>query len=177
VSSPRNSTRETCTARRGLCSDMSCGMPSRTPAPSASLTNARRVVCAVVANAQASTGDPCRGRAALLAVCTSSDDTASRLRAGEALGALLLHGSAGGMAMVPLSQAIEWTKYAAGSKKSCCVTSCAHRLWSRSAGLRRAEGQFRRRADGRRTARLARELLQEVVDLDEWPRRDRHSFG
>lgn len=44
---------------------------------------------------------------ALLAVCTSSDDTASRLRAGEALGALLVHGTARGMAMVPLSQAIE----------------------------------------------------------------------
>jgi len=44
---------------------------------------------------------------ALLAVCTSSDDTASRLRAGEALGALLVHGTAVGMVMVPLSQAIE----------------------------------------------------------------------
>jgi hypothetical protein len=44
---------------------------------------------------------------ALLAVCTSSDDTASRLRAGEALGALLVRGTARGMTMVPLSQAIE----------------------------------------------------------------------
>jgi len=44
---------------------------------------------------------------ALLAVCTSSDDTASRLRAGEALSAVLVHGTAMGMAMVPLSQAIE----------------------------------------------------------------------
>ncbi|MGH8894034.1 MAG: Acg family FMN-binding oxidoreductase [Actinomycetes bacterium] len=43
----------------------------------------------------------------LLAVCTSSDDTASRLRAGEALGAMLVHGTVAGMAMVPLSQAIE----------------------------------------------------------------------
>ena len=44
---------------------------------------------------------------ALLAICTSSDDTASRLRAGEALGAILLKGTADGFAMVPLSQAIE----------------------------------------------------------------------
>jgi hypothetical protein len=44
---------------------------------------------------------------ALLAICTSSDDTASRLRAGEALSAMLLKGSADGLAMVPLSQAIE----------------------------------------------------------------------
>jgi nitroreductase len=44
---------------------------------------------------------------ALLAICTSSDDTASRLRAGEALGAVLLKGAAEGLAMVPLSQAIE----------------------------------------------------------------------
>jgi nitroreductase len=44
---------------------------------------------------------------ALLAICTSSDDTASRLRAGEALSAMLLKGTADGLAMVPLSQAIE----------------------------------------------------------------------
>jgi nitroreductase len=44
---------------------------------------------------------------ALLAICTSSDDTASRLRAGEALGAVLVNGTAAGLAMVPLSQAIE----------------------------------------------------------------------
>jgi hypothetical protein len=44
---------------------------------------------------------------ALLAICTSSDDTASRLRAGEALSAMLLKGAAEGLAMVPLSQAIE----------------------------------------------------------------------
>jgi nitroreductase len=44
---------------------------------------------------------------ALLAISTSSDDTASRLRAGEALGALLVLGEEAGMAMVPLSQAIE----------------------------------------------------------------------
>ena len=44
---------------------------------------------------------------ALLSICTSSDDTASRLRAGEALGAILLKGTAEGLAMVPLSQAIE----------------------------------------------------------------------
>jgi nitroreductase len=43
----------------------------------------------------------------LLAICTSSDDTASRLRAGEALGAMLVKGSADGLRMVPLSQAIE----------------------------------------------------------------------
>jgi hypothetical protein len=44
---------------------------------------------------------------ALLAICTSSDDTQSRLRAGEALGAMLVKGTADGLAMVPLSQAIE----------------------------------------------------------------------
>jgi len=44
---------------------------------------------------------------ALLAICTSSDDTASRLRAGEALGAMLVEGTGKGLAMVPLSQAIE----------------------------------------------------------------------
>ena len=44
---------------------------------------------------------------ALMVICTSSDDTASRLRAGEALGAILLKGTADGFAMVPLSQAIE----------------------------------------------------------------------
>ena len=44
---------------------------------------------------------------ALLAICTSSDDTASRLRAGEALSAMLVKGTADGLAMVPLSQAIE----------------------------------------------------------------------
>lgn len=44
---------------------------------------------------------------ALLVICTSSDDTASRLRAGEALGSLLVHGTAQGLAMVPLSQAVE----------------------------------------------------------------------
>lgn len=44
---------------------------------------------------------------ALLAICSSSDDTASRLRAGEALSAMLLKGTADGLAMVPLSQAIE----------------------------------------------------------------------
>lgn len=44
---------------------------------------------------------------ALLVICTSSDDAASRLRAGEALGAMLLKGTGDGLAMVPLSQAIE----------------------------------------------------------------------
>jgi nitroreductase len=44
---------------------------------------------------------------ALLVICTSSDDNASRLRAGEALGAMLLKGPAAGLAMVPLSQAVE----------------------------------------------------------------------
>lgn len=43
----------------------------------------------------------------LLVICTSSDDTASRLRAGEALGAMLVKGTADGLLMVPLSQAIE----------------------------------------------------------------------
>jgi hypothetical protein len=44
---------------------------------------------------------------ALLVICTSSDDTASRLRAGEALSAMLVKGTADAMAMVPMSQAIE----------------------------------------------------------------------
>jgi nitroreductase len=44
---------------------------------------------------------------ALVVICTSSDDAASRLRAGEALGAMLLKGTADGLTMVPLSQAIE----------------------------------------------------------------------
>jgi nitroreductase len=43
----------------------------------------------------------------LLVICTSSDDTASRLRAGEALGAVLLHATADGLLTVPLSQAVE----------------------------------------------------------------------
>lgn len=50
---------------------------------------------------------PTEAEPALLAICTSSDGTASRLRAGEALSAVLLHGAAEGMAMVPLSQATE----------------------------------------------------------------------
>jgi hypothetical protein len=44
---------------------------------------------------------------ALLVICTSSDDTASWLRAGEALGSMLVQGTAQGLAMVPLSQAVE----------------------------------------------------------------------
>jgi hypothetical protein len=40
-------------------------------------------------------------------ICTSSDDTASRLRAGEALSAMLVRGTADAMAMVPMSQAVE----------------------------------------------------------------------
>jgi hypothetical protein len=44
---------------------------------------------------------------AILAICTSSDDTASRLRAGEALSAILLAGAARGLSMIPLSQATE----------------------------------------------------------------------
>lgn len=44
---------------------------------------------------------------ALLVICSSSDDTSSRLRAGEALSAILLKGAADGLSMVPLSQAVE----------------------------------------------------------------------
>ena len=44
---------------------------------------------------------------ALLLVCTSSDDVISRLRAGEALSAVWLHATDDGLALVPLSQAIE----------------------------------------------------------------------
>ncbi len=45
--------------------------------------------------------------ATLLLICTSSDDTASRLRAGEALGAVLLEATAAGLLAVPLTQAVE----------------------------------------------------------------------
>jgi len=43
----------------------------------------------------------------LLVICTSSDDTAFRLRAGEALGAVLVNATAAGLLTVPLSQAVE----------------------------------------------------------------------
>jgi hypothetical protein len=45
--------------------------------------------------------------AALLVVCTSSDDAPSQLRAGEALSAILLEGTSAGLSMTPLSQATE----------------------------------------------------------------------
>jgi nitroreductase len=44
---------------------------------------------------------------ALVVLCTSSDDVASRVRAGEALSALLLTGDHLGLSLVPLSQATE----------------------------------------------------------------------
>jgi hypothetical protein len=44
---------------------------------------------------------------ALIAICTSSDDVASRLRAGEALSAVLLKSTARGLSTMPLSQAVE----------------------------------------------------------------------
>ena len=44
---------------------------------------------------------------ALLLICTCSDDTISRLRAGEALSAVWLHATHDNMALVPLSQAVE----------------------------------------------------------------------
>lgn len=44
---------------------------------------------------------------ALLTLCTSSDDVQSRLRAGEALSAVLLRGQMAGLSTVPLSQATE----------------------------------------------------------------------
>jgi hypothetical protein len=47
------------------------------------------------------------GLPALVALCTSSDDVASRLRAGEALSGALLAGERRGLALVPLSQATE----------------------------------------------------------------------
>jgi nitroreductase len=43
----------------------------------------------------------------LIAICTSSDDAVSRLRAGEALSAVLLKSTALGLSTMPLSQAIE----------------------------------------------------------------------
>jgi len=45
--------------------------------------------------------------AALLVVCTSSDDVPSQLRAGEALSAILLEGTSAGLSMTPFSQATE----------------------------------------------------------------------
>jgi hypothetical protein len=52
-------------------------------------------------------GEPGPAEWALLVICSSSDDTTSRLRAGEALGAVLLRATAAGLLTVPLSQAIE----------------------------------------------------------------------
>lgn len=49
-------------------------------------------------------GEPSDG---MLIVCTSSDDTLSRIRAGEALSAVWLQATRDGMSMVPLSQALE----------------------------------------------------------------------
>jgi hypothetical protein len=49
-------------------------------------------------------GEPADG---MLIVCTSSDDTLSRIRAGEALSAVWLQATRDGMSMVPLSQALE----------------------------------------------------------------------
>lgn len=46
-------------------------------------------------------------RNALITLCTSSDDVGSRIRAGEALSALLLTGEHLGLSLVPLSQATE----------------------------------------------------------------------
>ena len=43
----------------------------------------------------------------MLIVCTSSDDTLARIRAGEALSAVWLQATRDGMSMVPLSQALE----------------------------------------------------------------------
>jgi nitroreductase len=43
----------------------------------------------------------------MLIVCTSSDDTISRVRAGEALSAVWLHATRENLSVVPLSQAIE----------------------------------------------------------------------
>ncbi len=43
----------------------------------------------------------------MLIVCTSSDDTISRIRAGEALSAVWLHAAADNLGVVPLSQAVE----------------------------------------------------------------------
>lgn len=44
---------------------------------------------------------------AMLLVCTSSDDTISRVRAGETLSAIWLQATRGGLSVVPLTQAIE----------------------------------------------------------------------
>jgi len=49
-------------------------------------------------------GEPSDG---MLIVCTSSDDTVSRVRAGEALSAVWLQATRDGLSMVPLSQALE----------------------------------------------------------------------
>jgi hypothetical protein len=71
---------------------------------------------------------------ALLAICSSSDDTASRLRAGDALSAILLKGTADGLAMVPLSQAIEVDQTRHLLQDELLATRPAHRSSSKSAG-------------------------------------------
>jgi hypothetical protein len=43
----------------------------------------------------------------MLLVCTSSDDTISRIRAGEALSAVWLRATQDHLSLVPLSQAVE----------------------------------------------------------------------
>jgi hypothetical protein len=51
--------------------------------------------------------DPDQPADGMLIVCTSSDDTLSRIRAGEALSAVWLQATRDKMSMVPLSQALE----------------------------------------------------------------------
>jgi nitroreductase len=65
---------------------------------------ARRFPSGTLADPVVDPGSPADG---MLLVCTSSDDTISRLRAGEALSAVWLHATGEGLSLVPLSQAME----------------------------------------------------------------------
>jgi hypothetical protein len=63
-----------------------------------------RFLSGTLADAYPSEEPPCD---ALLVICSASDDNASRLRAGEALSAVLLQSTTDGLASVTLSQAVE----------------------------------------------------------------------
>jgi hypothetical protein len=63
-----------------------------------------RFLSGTLADAYPSEEPPC---AALLVICSASDDIASRLRAGEALSAVLLQSTRDGLASMTLSQAVE----------------------------------------------------------------------
>jgi nitroreductase len=64
----------------------------------------RRFPSGTLADPVLDPGPPADG---MLLVCTSSDDTISRVRAGESLSAVWLHATREGLGLVPLSQAVE----------------------------------------------------------------------